>query len=320
MLFDPNHGLVVFGGISHERGGYLADVQVLAPSGAWLPVCATGEPSDRTASAVLAPGHRMLVFGGFGVQPPPEEEGGRGRGRGRARGRRGQEGGKADVSEGKDDADEEPGHAEGGEGRGPSVDLGWFSDVYSLDLPTMRWTRLVVTGLAPPAPTSDDSGGVWGALAKKAAAAQPRTPAARAAHACAVLAPDLDGMEASSSGGATGMMMLLFGGRAATGRLNDLWVLEGLDTAPTWRQPEVSSAAPAPRSFHACTAVGAGCVAIYGGLDASGVHQNDLHLHLPSTGPSAAAMPPASWAWVRVRQAGAMPSSRLPSARLSPHA
>ena len=63
--------------------------------------------------------------------------------------------------------------------------------------------------------------------------------------------------------------------------------------------------------LHACTAVGAGCVAIYGGLDASGVHQNDLHLlHLPSTGPSAAAMPPASWAWVRVRQAGAMPSPR----------
>ena len=314
VVYDPNHGLVVFGGISHERGGYLADVQVLAPDlSAWLPVCATGElPCGRDKhSAVLAPGHRMLVFGGFGVQPPPEEEEDEDEDEDEHEDDEVKEGGKADVSEGKDDADEEPGHAEGGEGRGPSVDLGWFSDVYSLDLPTMRWTRLVVTGLAPPAPTSDDSGGVWGALAKKAAAAQPRTPAARAAHACAVLAPDLDGMEASSSGGATGMMMLLFGGRAATGRLNDLWVLEGLDTAPTWRQPEVSGAAPAPRSFHACTAVGAGCVAIYGGLDASGVHQNDLHLlHLPSTGPSAAAMPPASWAWVRVRQAGAMPSPR----------
>ena len=167
-------------------------MQVLAPDlSAWLPVCATGElPCGRDKhSAVLAPGHRMLVFGGFGVQPPPEEEEDEDEDEDEHEDDEVKEGGKADVSEGKDDADEEPGHAEGGEGRGPSVDLGWFSDVYSLDLPTMRWTRLVVTGLAPPAPTSDDSGGVWGALAKKAAAAQPRQHAARAAHACAVLAP-----------------------------------------------------------------------------------------------------------------------------------
>ena len=54
----PAHGLVVFGGISHERGGYLADVNLLAPDlSAWVPVCATGElPCTSTGALAVTCG------------------------------------------------------------------------------------------------------------------------------------------------------------------------------------------------------------------------------------------------------------------------
>ena len=307
VVADPAHGLVVFGGISHERGGYLSDVQVLTPDlSAWQPVCATGElPCGRDKhSAVLAPGHRMLVYGGFGIQPPPDDDDEdedededkdddeAKHGEAAVEGKRPESAGEPSEPKEEDEEGEEA-----GEGRGPSVDLGWFADVFALDLSTMRWTKLTTCGHAPPAAPAASSAaegggsGVWGALAKRAAAAQPRTPAARAAHACALLT--LPGAAPA---------MVLFGGRAATGRLSDTWLLEGLDTpTPTWRQPELSGSAPSARSFHTCAAVIPGCVAVFGGLDVAGVHQNDLHLLHAA---------PSEAAWVRVRVAGIPPSPR----------
>ena len=103
VVYDPNHGLVVFGGISHERGGYLADVQVLAPDLVHGSPCAQRVScrADGTSTVVLAPGHRMLVFGGFGVQPPPEEEEDEDEDEDEHEDDEVKEGGKADVSRGR---------------------------------------------------------------------------------------------------------------------------------------------------------------------------------------------------------------------------
>ena len=61
VIAVPGVGVVVFGGISHEKGGYLSDVAVLAPPAdggaawAWTPVCATGElPCGRDKHSAIA--------------------------------------------------------------------------------------------------------------------------------------------------------------------------------------------------------------------------------------------------------------------------
>ena len=124
--------------------------------------------------------------------------------------------------------------------------------------------------------------------------------------------------------------MLLFGGRAASGRLDDTWLLEGAGADHphgVWRQPTLAGASPSARSFHSCTALAtpalatpalnsstmsASCVAIFGGLDANGQHLNDLHLlHVAQGGASSSSSGAEQlWAWVKVRQAGALPSPR----------
>lgn len=110
--------------------------------------------------------------------------------------------------------------------------------------------------------------------------------------------------------------MLIFGGRSASGRVNDLWILDG--TNGRWFEPQVSGCPPSPRSFHSCVALGGAigapvaasaepsalsfgvAAAIFGGLDTASHHLNDLHL-LHGAG---------VWAWVCVRQAGGLPSPR----------
>ena len=287
VIAVPGVGVVVFGGISHEKGGYLSDVAVLAPPAdggaawAWTPVCATGElPCGRDKhSAIAVPdgsSGTMIVFGGFGVKPrddddddddDEEEEDGEGKG---------------DEQDGEEGDDGAP--------RGPSVDMGWFDDAYRLDLSTFHWRKLdpseAVAEAPAPLPTaaadcdSAGSAGVWGKLARKsaaaAAAAAPKAPSARAAHACCLL-----------DGG-----MLLFGGRTPEGRANDTWVLDGVGGGDgarlRWRKPEAAGTPPSARSFHSitalpCTADGADrraptMAALFGGLDADGRHLADLHL------------------------------------------
>ena len=96
------------------RARHLADVQVLALDlSAWLPVCATGElPCGRDgtvrssrlvtacSSSVAGVSRRLKEDEDEDEDEHEDDEAGRRQGR---------------CQEGKDDADEEPGHAEGGE-------------------------------------------------------------------------------------------------------------------------------------------------------------------------------------------------------------
>ena len=174
VVWAEGVGLVVFGGLSHEKGGYVNDVALLraAPEGlAWESVCATGTEipcgRDKHAAAVVPAGPgalpRLLTFGGFGVLPKDEEdeedeeEGEEARDGDAAGGDAA--GGDAAGGDAGDDANAAPGEekgeagrAEKGEGegegedgdaaRGPSVDLGWFDDLHELDLSTWRFTFL----------------------------------------------------------------------------------------------------------------------------------------------------------------------------------
>jgi hypothetical protein len=88
--------------------------------------------------------------------------------------------------------------------------------------------------------------------------------------------------------------------------VDDTWVLEPLGGAGTvnaaWREPHVTGARPAARSFHSSVAVGDGLIAIFGGLGVDDRHLNDTHLlHASREG---------EWMWAAVRQAGALPSPR----------
>ena len=89
------------------------------------------------------------------------------------------------------------GDDDGEEPRGPSVDMGWFGDVFELEVETWRWRKLLDTQ------------------------ASTSSPAARAAHACCFFGPG-GGQQA----GQRGEYMFLFGGRTAAGRVNDTWVLD----------------------------------------------------------------------------------------------
>ena len=244
-------GLLVFGGLCHEKG-YLSDVALLAPvpetgSLAWSPVCATGEfPTGRDKhTAVVAPatasaGARLLCFGGFGVMPPSDEdededEEGEGEGGGDVEG----EGGTGTEQGGDGDA-EEP--------RGPSVDMGWFGDVFELEVETWRWRKLDTQ-------------------------ASTSSPAARAAHACCFFGPGGE-QQAGQQAGQRGEHMLLFGGRTAAGRVNDTWVLD-LGTK-AWAAPSLAGCPPSARSFHSAVSLtsraGAPLAAVFGGLDAASAH------------------------------------------------
>ena len=312
VVAAPGVGIVVFGGLSHERG-YLGDVALLSTSEdgklAWTPVCAYGAiPIGRDKhSAVLVPtggpgtsGWRMLTFGGFGVQPEEEDDDDDNDGdaesgeRNEATGHEGAGTGAANDND-DDDADDDDGgdgdgDGDGGgdeaEGRGPSVNMGWFDETYALDLATWYWTKM---------PKEEGTASV----------------PARAAHGACVV--DLTG---EGAGGGVGM--LVFGGRTATGRVNDVWLLDG--TVGTWKEPVASGRPPSARSFHSCVSLGApaalppsasiipgGCpaslgtvMAVFGGLDTASHHLNDLHL-LHAAG---------VWTWACVRQAGALPSPR----------
>ena len=333
-------GPVVFGGISHEKGGYLADVAHLAADGSeWLPVSVSGElpcARDKHAAVVLAsggPSGRMLVLGGFGVKPPDEDE---------------------DECEGEEvDAGEEGADQQR---RGPSVEMTWFNDVYSLELSTWRWSKLHPSAVAaataaaapagssaaaavsstapvppaaeaetvdatPPSAASAEPAAEPAAVFKFPAVAAPPAvapakdgtapddgvllPPPRAAHA-ACLVPSVGGSEGGGIGVTAEERIVLFGGRTATGRVDDTWVLDGLTSSEgVWRVPQIAGARPAARSFHACTAVpsaSASLVAIFGGLGVDDRHLADLHL-LHVAGES-------EWMWAAVRQAGALPSPR----------
>ena len=311
----PGVGLVVFAGLSHEKG-YLSDVALLseADDGAltWAPVCATGTlPAGRDKhSSVLVPaggegGWTMLTFGGFGVQPKTEDESDEDEddedededaskkeapGASRTGGGEGEGNGEdADADDADADGDDDDG---GSQSQGPSVSMGWFDDTHALALKSWYWRKMdrPASGVAH--------------------------PPGRAAHGACVL-------DLQAGGAAGGVGMLIFGGRASSGRVNDTWLLEG--TSGQWTSPEANGTPPSPRSFHSCVSlrapsataaattgeVGSGATprmptsfgiaaAIFGGLDGSSAHLNDLHL-LHGVG---------VWNWVTVKQAGALPSPR----------
>ena len=207
-------GLIVFGGLSHEKGRYLSDCHLLSDDGLkWTALSTTGVdlPCARdkhtavvlasgataetgSSNAAAAQGARMLVFGGFGVLPKEEDE-------------------DEDEDEAAEDGqadDGQPGDAEGEESRGPSVSMGWFDDVFALDCTDWRWAKITTDQ-----PTSE-------------------RPSARAAHTCCVLP------SAAEAGGC--QQMVLFGGRTVSGRSNDTWVLECEESSKgaSWSKPEVA--------------------------------------------------------------------------------
>lgn len=159
--------------------------------------------------------------------------------------------------------DEEDADEDGGSG-GKAIEMGWFNDLYLLDPTCWRWAKV--------------------SMSKDAA-----KPTPRAAHSACVLA---------LSGGGEPESMLVFGGRAAKGRVNDVWVFDGAQ----WHAPRATGTVPAARSFHACAALntpaGRPVAAVYGGLDTAGAHMSDLHL-LDAT----------EWVWARV-QLGNVPRAR----------
>ena len=298
-VVSTSAGVVIFGGISHaENGGYLADVAVLTPDlTAWEPVCVTGElpcARDKHAAVALSSGH-MLVMGGFGVRPPNDNEEG--------------EEDEDEENEGEGDDEGEGKGDEGGDGecRGPSVDMTWFDDTYMLEVRTWRWSKLRPSAPAAPAESADASEpapafpfAIAGKKKPTAAPAIAVLPPARAALAACLLP------RTPADKAAEGEQLVIFGGRTATGRVDDTWVLEPLGGAGTvnaaWREPHVTGARPAARSFHSSVAVGDGLIAIFGGLGVDDRHLNDTHLlHASREG---------EWMWAAVRQAGALPSPR----------
>ncbi|KAL1521410.1 hypothetical protein AB1Y20_021074 [Prymnesium parvum] len=251
-------GLVVFGGLSHEKGRYLSDAHLLRQDEgrySWSPISASGVDlpcaRDKHSAVVLqqrAEGELtspcMLVFGGFGVMPKEEES--------------------------EDDSGEEEGEHKGGEepsDKGPSVEMGWFDDSYALDCESWRWSKV--------------------------ATSQSERPSPRAAHGCCSLPSD---------GGA--QRMVVIGGRTTTGRSNDTWVLEydGKGNG-VWQQPQIAGNPPCRRSFHSCTAIVTDAshpvVCVFGGLDASANHLNDLHLLCVPL-----------WEWVPIVHSATAPSPR----------
>ena len=301
-VVSTSAGVVIFGGISHaENGGYLADVAVLTPDlTAWEPVCVTGElpcARDKHAAVALSSGH-MLVMGGFGVRPPNDDEEG--------------EEDEDEENEGEGDDEGEGKGEEGGDGecRGPSVDMTWFDDTYMLEVRTWRWSKLRPSAPAAPAAPAVSADASEPAPAFPFAIAGKKKPAA--APAIAVLPPARAALAACllprtpADKAADGEQLVIFGGRTATGRVDDTWVLEPLGGAGTvnaaWREPHVTGARPAARSFHSSVAVGDGLIAIFGGLGVDDRHLNDTHLlHASREG---------EWMWAAVRQAGALPSPR----------
>ena len=278
-LHLPGLGLLVYGGLSAERG-YLSDASLLCEDAdgslKWVPICAGGQlPCARDKHSVaLVPSQEeggtpsMLVFGGFGILPPPEE---------------GEEAGE-DVGEDVGEAGEDVGEDKTQDARGPSVDMGWFDDAYLLDPP-------------PPATPLDGMGWRWQRIeAEEVGTAAERCgtrPDARAAHATSWI------------GGADGAMVL-FGGRTQRTRVDDTWLFfpgsQGEVSKGEVSQGEVSNGrgskgmskgvwvelskslhgpCPSARSFHNLVTLAhtpRRLAALYGGLDAGGQSMGDLHL------------------------------------------
>ena len=292
-------GLVVFGGLSHERG-YLSDVQLLTATAEgtleWKPVVVSGFPTPcgrdkHTAVAYEAAGARparMLAFGGFGMLPPKDED---------DEDEDDDEKKEGEKKEGEtEDATEEGGEpaepaetaeaaeaAEPSEPKGPAVEMGWFDETFELSMgwadgyPQWRWTKL------------ECGGG--------------EAPSARAAHAACALPT------AAAADGSTSDKMIVFGGRAAAGRVDDLWVLtvdastvdEEDNAAAAWAQPACTGAWPCARSFHSLaplrTPGGRSLCALFGGLSASAEYLDELHL-----------LDVGSWSWVRLAASAAAPA------------
>ena len=291
-------GLLIFGGLCHEKG-YLSDVTLLAPvpetgSLAWSPVCATGEfPTGRDKhTAVVAPatasvGARLLCFGGFGVMPPNDED---------------EDEDEEGEGAGGRDVEGEGGTEQGGDGdadepRGPSVDMGWFGDVFELEVETWRWRKLDTQ-------------------------ASSSSPAARAAHACCFFGPGGE-QQAGQQAEQRGEHMLLFGGRTAAGRVNDTWLLD-LGTK-AWAAPSLAGCPPSARSFHSAVSLtsraGAPLAAVFGGLDAASTHVRLLQPARPCLARAPLRRAPLCMPRARPSARRVRPSARRvrPSARRARH-
>ena len=100
---------------------------------------------------------------------------------------------------------------------------------------------------------------------------------ARGSWAWSLLAPSGTGPSARAAHGAAAVSapseaMLVFGGRAAGGRVADAWLLDGSSLA--WRSVAGGAAAgPVARSFHAFTPLHPSAAVCAGGLDAEGKPQ-----------------------------------------------
>lgn len=301
----PDVGVLVHGGLGDETG-FLSDSVLLrfCPGGGalkWTPLALTGDkPSARDKhTAVMCPpagartscgdsrSWRMITFGGFGVLPD-----------GAAAEAGEEESEEEDAGEEEEEeAGEEAAAGDGGVGeqtgrgepsladrlravaaakakseratraaREPALKLGWFNDAHQLEF---------------------DGPGRWGKLECD----QPKTerPAGRAAHGACWF-----GGEPGEDGAAAhGAAMLVFGGRTAEGRTNDLWLLD-VDSG-RWRSPACAGRPPCARSWHSVTKLVSPVrkvplAAVFGGLDSHSRHLDDLHL-LASEGMAWARVP-----------------------------
>jgi len=200
---------VVFGGLNHDKG-YLADTHVYQTEGnEWQQPTIDGTaPRARDKHAAVAMGDKMVVFGGFGMVPQPEDD--------------------------KDDA---------AEGIAGAFFFSWHNDTHILHTAgeSMRWELLNTTGTLT----------------------GPSAPTARAA----LTAVNMGDKE-----------LVIFGGKAKSGRTNDVWKLdvEGC----MWTKIDsnrIGSGAPASRSFQSGAAF-EGKLYIFGGVNTANQHLNDLHV------------------------------------------
>ena len=180
------------------------------------------------------------------------------------------------------------------EPKGPAVEMGWFDETFELSMgwadgyPQWRWTKL------------ECGGG--------------EAPSARAAHAACALPT------AAAADGSTSDKMIVFGGRAAAGRVDDLWVLtvdastvdEEDNAAAAWSQPACTGAWPCARSFHSPRRRCARRAAARSAPSSAGCRRP------PSTPDELHLLDVGSWSWVRLAASAAAPAPSPRGCAVSP--
>merc|ERR1711865_17370 len=194
----------LFGGLNHDKG-YLADVHMYhTGNNEWkAPSIEGAAPRARDKHTAVPLGDKLVVFGGFGMVPQPEDD--------------------------KDDA---------AEGMG-ALFFSWHNDTHLLHTAgeTCRWELLNTTGTLT----------------------GPSAPSARAAL---------------SAVGMGDTELVIFGGKAKAGRMNDVWKFD--INSCVWAEIDCTSA-PSGRSFQSSCAF-EGKVYVFGGVNRASKHLNDVHV------------------------------------------